>query len=60
MRIVSEVVCGVAVLGWGMGAYEDHDATPAEAVVEADGEDLGDCDGGGEVVELDGGCQWIV
>jgi hypothetical protein len=38
------------------GAYENDDAAPAEAVVEADGEKLGDCDGGGEVIELGWRC----
>ena len=36
----------------GWDAYKDDDAAPAEAVVEADGEDLGEDDGCGEVVEL--------
>ena len=35
-----------------MGAYEDDYAAPAEAVVQADGEELGDCDGRGEIIEL--------
>lgn len=36
----------------GWDAYKDDDAAPAEAVVEADGEDLGEHDGRGEVIEL--------
>lgn len=55
-----DVVCGVLVLYSGMGAYEDDDAAPAEAVVEANGEELGDCEGGGEVIELVGRCQRVV
>ena len=33
-------------------AYEDDDAAPSEVVVQADGEELGDYDGCGEVIEL--------
>jgi hypothetical protein len=58
-RVVSEVLWWVGIV-LGVGAYEDDDAAPAEAVVEADGEELGDCDGGGEVIELVEGCQWTV
>ena len=34
------------------GTYEDDDAAPAKAAVQADGEDLGDYDGRCEVIEL--------
>ena len=45
----------MVVLGM-VGAYEDDNAAPAEAVVKADGEELRDCDGGGEVIELGWRC----
>jgi len=35
-----------------MRTYEDDDAAPAKAVVQADGEELGNCDGRGEIIEL--------
>jgi hypothetical protein len=58
--VLLERWCNALVVCWGVSAYEDDDATPANAVVEADGEELGDCNGGGEVVELVGSCQWIL
>ena len=48
--VVREGLC--SYLFGMMGAYEDNNAAPAEAVVEADGEELGDHDGCGEVIEL--------
>jgi hypothetical protein len=48
------------VLFLAMRTYEDDDAAPAKAVVEADGEDLGNHDGRGEVIELFEVLQWIV
>jgi len=47
---VSQRGGGVGWDGWKTCEYDD--ATPAEAVVEADGEDLGEDDGRGEIVEL--------